>query len=506
MMTRLRQNRDEEKQYSSSVNKSSSNNNMYPNDYEMSATDIYAYADDDPNAGAEISYATEEAMQADANADFFDDDDDYDDDVETVNRKSRTKFNGGDDDDNSYEDGSGGKFSNDDDDSGDDDEFFTTKRKSNRGRYNNDAIKIISTPLGKVGIVYEQPHTSSTSSHKSTPTDFDSLSPASVAGRHSTHPKITPVLTADGKVALLYRGDSESTKYEPIKNFTNTFNLYDNKTNVDSKLTKKYEDSEEDMGWDDDDDDDVDVVTNDSSSESNKNSIEVEQSTNNLEVEQPLSRIPELPNSGQGVDNSVLPMINKPLSEVLGIKKNQFTQFRIKDNEPTTTPPSILPPFVFNSGGESKSINHENPSINLGGLYNSRAAADFDFGRDATMLDTKLNALANEEENQGEGNQLNEEDATIAASDVLAKTEVVNLAIIPHFDEEFEKQQHLKDHELRRLHHRQRHRYRHINEDISNIHCIMQAMMGVAAVSTVFGMLGAMFKQKIIDAIRSLHW
>uniref|UniRef100_T1GJW9 Uncharacterized protein n=1 Tax=Megaselia scalaris TaxID=36166 RepID=T1GJW9_MEGSC len=279
-----------------------------------------------------------------------------------------------------------------------------------------------------IGIVYEQPHTSSTSSHKSTPTDFDSLSPASVAGRHSTHPKITPVLTADGK------------------------------------------DSEEDMGWDDDDDDDVDVVTNDSSSESNKNSIEVEQSTNNLEVEQPLSRIPELPNSGQGVDNSVLPMINKPLSEVLGIKKNQFTQFRIKDNEPTTTPPSILPPFVFNSGGESKSINHENPSINLGGLYNSRAAADFDFGRDATMLDTKLNALANEEENQVEGNQLNEEDATIAASDVLAKTEVVNLAIIPHFDEEFEKQQHLKDHELRRLHHRQRHRYRHINEDISNIH------------------------------------
>lgn len=496
-MTKNRQNREENNADTEHQNK---------NDYEMSATDMYAYADDDPMAGAQTTndqYVTEEGMQADANTDFFDDYDDEEDRVmKDSNRQSRTKFDDEDDDD-SYEDGSGGKFSNDDDDSDDDDEFFATKRKSNRGRYNNDAIKIISTPLGKVGIVYEQPQTSSTSSHsKSTPTDFDSLSPASVSGRHhSSHPKITPVLTADGKVALLYRGDSESTKYEPIKNFTNTFNLYDNKTNVDSKI-KKYEDSEEDMGWDEDDEE---IVSNTSSSESKKNAID-EQSTNNVDGEQPVTETPELSQVDSGIDNSVLPMINKPLSEVLGIKKNQFTQFRIKDNEQMTTPPSVLPPFVYSSGGESKSINHENPSINLGGFYNSRAAADFDFGRDATMLDAKMHLPISDEENKGEGNQLTEEDATIAASDVLAKTEVVNLAIIPHFDEEFEKQQHLRDHELRRLHHRQRHRYRHINEDISNIHCIMQAMMGVAAVSTVFGMLGAMFKQKIIDAIRSLHW
>ncbi|KAL5289118.1 SLIT2.2 family protein [Megaselia abdita] len=490
-MTKIRQNREE-----------SSADNKHNIDYEISATDMYAYADDDPMAGAHTlndEYVTEEGMQADANADFFDDYDEDDKVMKDSNRQSRTKF---DDEDDSYEDGSGGKFSNDDDDSDDDDDFFVNKRKSNRGRFNNDAIKIISTPLGKVGIVYEQPQTSSTSSHsKSTPTDFDSLSPASVSGRHSTHPKITPVLTADGKVALLYRGDSESTKYEPIKNFTNTFNLYDNKTNVDSKI-KKYEDSEEDMGWDEDDEE---IVSNTSSSESKKNAID-EQSTNNVDEEQGVTEIPELSKVDSGIDNSVLPMINKPLSEVLGIKKNQFTQFRIKDNEQMTTPPSVLPPFVFSSGGESKSINHENPSINLGGFYNSRAAADFDFGRDATMLDAKMHLSVTEEQNKGEGNQLTEEDATIAASDVLAKTEVVNLAIIPHFDEEFEKQQHLRDHELRRLHHRQRHRYRHINEDISNIHCIMQAMMGVAAVSTVFGMLGAMFKQKIIDAIRSLHW
>lgn len=502
-MTRIRQNREEEEY---SADKKNSNNNQ--NDYEMSATDTYAYADDDPMAGEQSpsngDYVTEEGMQADANADFFDDDDYYDDDEkikEAKRRQSRRKFD--DEDDDSYEDGSGGKFANDDDDSGDDDDFFATKRKTNKGRYNNDAIKIISTPLGKVGIVYEQPRTPSTSSQsKSTPTDFDSLSPASVSGRHSTHPKITPVLTADGKVALLYRGDSESSKYEPIKNFTDTFNFYDNKTKVDSKINK-YGDSEEDMGWDEDDDGE-DIPSSSSSSEINKKVVE-EQSTNNLDIEQSLTETPELPSKSEsGFDNSVLPMINKPLSEVLGIKKNQFTQFRIKDDEPVTTPASILPPFIFSTGGESKSINHENPSINLGSLPNSRAAADFDFGRDATMLDTKLNTVVSENEDQG--HQIIEEDATIAASDVLAKTEVVNLAIIPHFDEEFEKQQHGREHELRRLHHRQRHRYRHINEDISNIHCIMQAMMGVAAVSTVFGMLGAMFKQKIIDAIRSLHW
>ncbi|EDX07260.1 GD25591 [Drosophila simulans] len=34
----------------------------------------------------------------------------------------------------------------------------------------------------------------------------------------------------------------------------------------------------------------------------------------------------------------------------------------------------------------------------------------------------------------------------------------------------------------------------------------MQVMMGVAAVSTVFGMLGTFFKQRILDQLRMMHW
>uniref|UniRef100_W8AXZ2 Forkhead box protein O n=1 Tax=Ceratitis capitata TaxID=7213 RepID=W8AXZ2_CERCA len=64
-------------------------------------------------------------------------------------------------------------------------------------------------------------------------TDFDALSPDPESSHRlaSSHPKITPVLTPDGKVALLYRGDSENSKYEPIRNLTHKFNNNNNNNN-----------------------------------------------------------------------------------------------------------------------------------------------------------------------------------------------------------------------------------------------------------------------------------
>ncbi|KAJ6647853.1 hypothetical protein Bhyg_03076, partial [Pseudolycoriella hygida] len=68
------------------------------------------------------------------------------------------------------------------------------------------------------------------------------------------------------------------------------------------------------------------------------------------------------------------------------------------------------------------------------------------------------------------------------------KTEVINLAIIPAFDsdlqliqrQELEQQQHANHH---RKHHR--HKHRHM-QDLTVIHCAMQAMVAIAAMATIF--------------------
>lgn len=166
---------------------------------------------------------------------------------------------------------SSGHFANDDEDGEDNDDgvddeyadsggnrdragFFDTQRSKGGGssstgsnqhyfrKNSNDAIKIISTPLGKVGIVYQQTPTdgeldqqlNQQQSQQNSQldgqgkgqgqqkpatqfTDFDALSPDPESSHRfpSPHPKITPVLTPDGKVALLYRGDSRAPSTSP---------------------------------------------------------------------------------------------------------------------------------------------------------------------------------------------------------------------------------------------------------------------------------------------------
>lgn len=456
--------------------------------------------------------------------------------LEKFKRKQQKSYNDEDDDDNLDDDDDdddadeprregSGNFANDDDDNEDDDDddgdnsndnFFSSKRKSN-SRYfrknTNDAIKIISTPLGKVGIVYQQtpPEQSksddSSSSSKTQFTDFDALSPAdpNTHRRASLHPKITPVLTADGRVALLYRGDSENTKYEPILNLTHKFNLYDNKTSAATIAPSSESDDDDD---DDNSNEDDDRSNHDSGGAGeidagldNDNDNEENSSDENSVTEQ-AAPTPPPPPAVLAIDrsNSVLPMINRPLSEVLGIKKNQFRQFRVKDS-PTTT--STESPF---------GLHFLTKKVNLANYQSKSRNHDFDFSQDTTMLDERKRIhnqpqypVASETQSDNNNAPDHTDASSIATQDILSKTEVVNLAIIPHFDEEFERQQRFRDHEIRR-HHRQRHRHKHTQQDLSSIHCIMQATMGIAAISTVFGMLGTFFKQRVLDQIRLMHW
>ena len=429
---------------------------------------------------------------------------------------------------------SSGNFANDDEDNDDDNDddddsnrFFNIKRKSN-SRYfrknTNDAIKIISTPLGKVGIVYQQTSvqpndkTSETVEKKAISfTDFDALSPDPESSHRlaSSHPKITPVLTPDGKVALLYRGDSENSKYEPFRNLTSPkFNngperVSDRKSSNDSNNKDTSNSSE----YDDSDSSDLE----DNSSQKTLSYLDSKSSpdtkiTTEKEQAAILSAPDAAPTTGSFIirpTDSVLPMINRPLSEVLGIKKNQFKQFRIKDT-PTTTESSSgsMPEPNSNSDSDTKNF-HFLTKVNLADYSTSLRSRnyDFDFSRDNTMLDERsrnkdqqINSHIN---SNGDGNQQIDGTNEPMNEDILSKTEVVNLAIIPHFDEELERLQRLREYEERR-HHRQRQKQN--EEDLSGIHCIMQAMMGIAAISTVFGMLGTFFKQRILDQLRLMHW
>ncbi|EDW38688.1 GL16264 [Drosophila persimilis] len=449
---------------------------------------------------------------------------------------------------------SSGHFANDDEDGEDnddgvDDEFADTgdgagffgagsqhqqQRKSGSHYYRkngNDAIKIISTPLGKVSIVYqqtdkdqEQDKDLQQQQKKPALTDFDALSPDPESSHRfpSPHPKITPVLTPDGKVALLYRGDSENSKYEPIRNLTHKF------AGTPSKEPSK---TSLDSAADDSSSDDSVYTDSEDSDDHGDGKSEAAAATTPKPV---LPEIMEPPANVQPggsfiirpTSDSLLPMINRPLSEVLGIKKNQFQETRVRDQLPTlpteATPRSLLAQ-PGGAGGETP--RHFLTKVNLAEYPTSGRtlqqpllpfSRDFDFSRDNTMLDerSRIRELEKQREREREHNEATSkggggatEAHTIANEQLLSKTEVINLAIVPQFDEDMERLQRLHENGGGgRRHHRARHRHKQTEEELSGIHCVMQVMMGIAAVSTVFGMLGTFFKQRILDQLRVMHW
>lgn len=348
----------------------------------------------------------------------------------------------------------------DDDDDDDDSHLFSLRRKNASKLGSNDAIKIISTPHGKVGIVYQSNDGADDLSKKGTNESIDKSR------------KITPVLTPDGKVALLYRGGASggSTKYEPIQNLTN------------NEFMTKFQDNKTSS-----------ITNSDDDETTEQQPITVVPDTTTTTISTTTVRFGNF-NEPNEEENSILPNINRPLSEVLGIKKNQFTQFRITDRSPTATP-SLSGQKVDMSSTTSNKI----PDL---------PNYDYDYGVGEVENDVLF----------GESNKATATDSPIhhvedtiqptTLSDVLTKTEVINLAIIPAFEsdlqliqqQELEQQQHSNHH---RKHHR--HRHRHM-QDLTAIHCAMQAMVAIAAMATIFGMLGAYFKTRILDQITIMHW
>lgn len=481
-----------------------------------------------------------------------------------------------------------------------------------------DAIKIISTPLGKVSIIY-QSNTNNSTANSNSNTDsklkqFDNLNQNSMnkvknfyshnintgAKQNATNPnhraiknnrehhrhnhhyhqqssipapnnadatskgrtnqmndktkllqkQITPVLTADGKVALLYRGAQDTIgqhKIEVGKNltdFTQSINsqesVINGKTNYNIVSEGEPKLPEILAG---------ETVANQTEKISTKNleklAVIVAAETTTTTTRTKLTTFAPVANTERPVlrlfksdentsrntneeENSILPNINRPPSEVLGIKKNQFTQFRITDLIATATPTltnlDVTEKTPVSYGNEvPKPID----SFENANEHESRGpdgfAPNLDYDYNGNRENIYPNHLATPSVDFDATSHHGSDDST-TISDVLSKAEVVNLAIIPAFEGDlhrFHEQQQNDvsndnnpyfnmmdrdesgDDAVAGKQHKHRH---HKIKDLSALHCAMQALVAIAALATVFGMLGAYFKQRILDQLTIMHW
>lgn len=455
-------------------------------------------------------YADEEADRfgrhhsgygSDTGSDDTDMDDDDRDEIKTHRRKHPETFN------------RGHKLTRVRDEAYRDSELFPTAKKSASKYGNSDSIKVISTPHGKVSIVYQS---SATSKQNVTKSDSKKQPLLTEQGKQQ---KITPVLTPDGKVALLYRGASDistNNKYEPIVNVPSPKTIDENPLqsnngtiNADNGMIKSTVNQT--------------LIHESPVTTDEPREPEVATTKEPIHMHFPLSE-PSGRNSNEE-ENVILPNINRPPSEVLGIKKNQFIQFRITDGVVTATP-------AISGRSESATDSTPSPPPNRVSIRQDDIVPNFEYDYESNGESRENDPMAKNDQ-MPRPPRINDDDIKRSdskkLSNIFSKTEVVNLAIIPSFDNEAKTNTKSKavnsdemvfdinSHQLKngktsvenneindnRLYH---HRHPQLDErDLSAIHCAMQALVAIAAIATIFGMVGAYFKQRVFDQITSMH-
>jgi hypothetical protein len=408
----------------------------------------------------------------------------------------------------------------------------------------NDAVKVIDTPSGRAGFVYQSGTTSSNSgSSSSNANNQDSPMSTSIKENNNnnnwedpysqnhfvnrnandvklipsddtSNKKILPVLTSDGKIALVVRGDTSryfdesqnngsgnsinSKKYEPITNLTsiitalnsnndnNNFNKHNDSINVSdanvelksiqeqnrlinrldeffASVTNKVkhieEELEEKLGIDleDDSNDGRDKAAEDIDDES----LQVDQMTTTTTTMEPFV-------DEEDRDRKDLLLINRPLSEVLGLPKK--THYHHPHDPMHTTPTEV--PYIRQSNENRKT--HKTSSTHR--------------SESSTTVITSTTTTTTEEFD-------------------LESPEKINIAVIPRFDSELEERLFGKSHDNAN---------RNVNERtneipdtsgaISSIHCAMQVMIAIACACTIVGVLGAYYRNNIVNQIRIIHW
>uniref|UniRef100_A0A182N796 Uncharacterized protein n=1 Tax=Anopheles dirus TaxID=7168 RepID=A0A182N796_9DIPT len=466
----------------------------------------------------------------------------------------------------------------------------------------NDSIKIISTPNGKVGIVYkvEPKPTDDEASKKAA---IESGSGASGSGSSSSggvgeqrQNKITPVITADGKVALLYRGapdngDTFRHKYEPIT-AKDILQLIDNNNNSNNSSTAAATDSGGPAGGGDgagpasNTNSSIKHITNNNIYNSRNtygNSYDsFNRNVNNVIVDShppdtgddsrensasivvptvaaypwittPMSRhapsttttaatIPSTPTTTASsvLDGTLLAprvppgpyhhpspydrqenslLINRPLSEVLGIRKNQYMEtntVKIADGDATTHNrmrvgnsnnllSSLLHNLQLGVANGTGSDHHQSLADPDQDQHHRRAGYSANgFSRSRFYINRRTTPalpprVIKEEESE-------EEPYLAGAGDDNSLPEVINLAIIPAFEHEID-EKYIRPHHDADLHRRHHHRHQYnVAPGQPAVHCAMQALVACAVLATFFGIVGTYFKSRVVDHIRVLYW
>lgn len=520
--------------------------NSYSNDDSSSSSimddDDYYYDDDEEDEKLKLKRLEQKLKQQQQQTDDFSRFDSYEDKVyDDLNQNMNNKNKNNNDNDNIMLD----ELNN---------ESMINIPKTHKLR-KNDAVKIISTPNGKVGIVYqsipnedEQLKLKKQQQQKQL-TDFENL---------STNSKIQPVLTADGKVALLYRGGSSNSgsnndgtknsnqginyenndnlninsnrKYEPILNSDLLLKLY-NQNPIDNNNNNSIKASDDGFTST------VRTLLPTITSSTTAASMPLEQTTmrtttstvepifsNTGKVNNDVFEKEEKMPSQRNDEKTNTLVINRPISEVLGIKKNVFLNkfhvvntddqaissiFNSEVNKYSNNPKKEAPANEeYDYDNNQNNVDQPNPDNNEDTIDNNNTADDDNDDND-DVIDENLN------------NRLHSDSlrtTTPSEKINIDDPEIINLAIIPAFDSELESKLYFNDNNNINNQNNNNNHYNNHNknnrrnhrkltdEDYTTIHCAMQAMVAVAAMITIFGVLGAYFKVRILDQIRLMYW
>uniref|UniRef100_A0A182KBF6 Protein slit n=1 Tax=Anopheles christyi TaxID=43041 RepID=A0A182KBF6_9DIPT len=484
---------------------------------------------------------------------------------------------------------------------------------SSRKLRKNDSIKIISTPNGKVGIVYkvEPKATEDEAASRKGAGEGSSagVPPIGGAAGEQRQNKITPVITADGKVALLYRGASDNgdtfrNKYEPItaKDIlqlidNNNNNNNNNNSNSGSAATGNHSPASG-AGVPSNTNSSIKNITNNNiynshnnygnsydSFNRNVNNVIVDSHPpetgddsreNNAAIGREASRLEPVPTAGYPwvtttpmsrksptsgqrfapagttttttiashnipaatgngpfgrMEGTLMPatsgayqpydrqenslLINRPLSEVLGIRKNQYMEtntIKIPNSETSTNKMRIgnnnnLLSSLLHNLQQHGLPNGTDPDHHHGGRtltedmdQHRRAGYSVNgFSRSRFYINRRTTPALPPRIIKEES----EEDTFIGDGDDNSLPEVINLAIIPAFEHEID-EKYIRAHHGD-LHRRHRHQY-NVAPGQPAVHCAMQALVACAVLATFFGIVGTYFKSRVVDHIRVLYW
>lgn len=396
----------------------------------------------------------------------------------------------------------------------------------------NDAVKVIDTPSGRAGFVYQSGSNSGSSSNRNQDSSpsikesnsnwEDSYSQSSQFvnrnandvklipsddnnhHHHSNNKKIMPVLTADGKIALVVRGDTSrqifddgqnngsgnsvnTKKYEPITNLTSIITALNSNNNDNNNNNHKVNESVDintELKAIQEENRRINRLDDFFASVTNKiKHIEEEiEHKLGINIEEEQEEVDDAEETGEGLqidsmtttsktttvesffDNEDenrrdLLLINRPLSEVLGLPKK--THYHHPHDFLHTSAPEV----------NRRIINTAH-----------RTSSQTEILSTASTTVTSTTAQTEEFD--------------------LESPEKINIAVIPRFDSELEE----------RLFGKKKNR-EHMNNEIPNasgaissIHCAMQVMVAVACACTVLGVLGNYYRIPLTNHFRDVYW